>query len=491
MKDLFNILKLGLILLIITSLAAFSLSFTNIITRDQRDANRANEALIGMREILDKADAFEKVSEDILAQIVEKYTGAEAFVGKSGGQVVGYVVKAMVSGYGGQMEVFTAITTDNKVYGVLIGDNSETPGLGTKIEAKSFRDQFKGFETKEKVNSVKGTPNRDNNEVQVISGATVSTGAAINGVNIAREIYLQFLAEDKIVIVDEIDPLKVAQEILPETNEIIELEEDFINIVKESHGAVAGVYVAAKDGETLGYVIKTLPSGYNGPVEIFTVIDNQGIIAGMMVGKNEETGGLGTLIEEEDFTSKFKGIDASEEVAVDVISGATVSSEAAVRGVNIARQAYLDFIAEGKLTVNLYGDVIKDLAEDFTMIDNSKLESIKNQYPTVNEILVAKSGQNVTGYVIKTLVTGYKPNMEVITVIKADGTIYNVALGFNHETSGLGTEVGKEDFTSKFKGQKAEGKITSVDAISGATMSAEGFIHGVNIAIEVFNSSLK
>ncbi len=96
------------------------------------------------------------------------------------------------------------------------------------------------------------------------------------------------------------------------------------------------------NGENLeGYAIKTVTGGYGGDVVTLTGIskENQDIV-GMKVLEHSETPGLGAKAEEPEFTERFAGKGTSEEVEVEALSGATITSKAVMFGVNNAREVF-------------------------------------------------------------------------------------------------------------------------------------------------------
>ena len=128
---------------------------------------------------------------------------------------------------------------------------------------------------------------------------------------------------------------------------------------------------AARDGSgnTLGYFFQTAAKGYGGLIQTYTGVNADGTIAGVIFGDNEETPGFGKKIEEEWFMDNFKDKPANsffvtsssggdtadadaessatqeaeagtQEVVIDMISGATVSSNGACQAVNQATEAY-------------------------------------------------------------------------------------------------------------------------------------------------------
>ena len=108
----------------------------------------------------------------------------------------------------------------------------------------------------------------------------------------------------------------------------------------------------------IGYVIETSSYGYAGPITVLVGVNKDGKVTGIVVRDMEETPGLGAkVLTDADFLAQFlnktgsfaigtAGADAfsgatgeeatGEEIYVDGITGATVSSKAIARCVNSA-----------------------------------------------------------------------------------------------------------------------------------------------------------
>ena len=100
------------------------------------------------------------------------------------GADIGYVIT--VTAKDGSQSTITfsvGIQSDGTVNGYSVTSISETPGLGMKVEDESFYSQFQG-KLVDTFNVVKNTPAADN-EIEAISGATISSKAVTNGVNAA------------------------------------------------------------------------------------------------------------------------------------------------------------------------------------------------------------------------------------------------------------------------------------------------------------------
>lgn len=83
----------------------------------------------------------------------------------------GFVITTIDKGYGGRIKVITGFSSDGLIQNVMLLEQKETPGLGTKVGEKKFTDQFTGVD------------NVDN--VDTISGSTISSKAMIRAVDTA------------------------------------------------------------------------------------------------------------------------------------------------------------------------------------------------------------------------------------------------------------------------------------------------------------------
>ena len=186
-------IKLGLTLLLITAISGAVLAATNSFTGPIIDDIRKQESFGALFEIFPDADDFGEVEESELADIKAK-NGVIVEVNKAlaDENVIGYAFKVVSGGYGGDISTMVGIYEDGTMAGIKVVENSETPNLGTKIEEESFSSSFTGKATASELLPV-DSPSADD-EVQMISGATVSTKAVLKGVNGAREIFVEFFS---------------------------------------------------------------------------------------------------------------------------------------------------------------------------------------------------------------------------------------------------------------------------------------------------------
>ncbi len=184
-----EIIKLGLILLLISAIAAAALGFVNSATKGPIEETQRLADIETRKSLLSEADAFEE--RDI--ESPETYPVlTEVYVGTKDGAPCGYTFKTTPKGYAGPVEVLIGIDQNGAITGVNIGTNTETPGLGSKAADEKFKGQYIGKETI--LNVIKsGTPKED--EISAISGATITSKAVTSGVNEALNYYKDNLSE--------------------------------------------------------------------------------------------------------------------------------------------------------------------------------------------------------------------------------------------------------------------------------------------------------
>lgn len=173
-----DIIKMGIILLLITSVAGMVLGVTNSFTEGVIAERALEEVLESIESLIADADEYEIVEDD---DVLERDRIREVYVGYKSDSVAGFAVKSFGQGYGGEVEVMVGITGDGIISGVQVMNQSETPGLGDKIVEESFLENYRGKETSQEV------------AIDTIGGATVSSVAVNNAVEEAANLYEEIL----------------------------------------------------------------------------------------------------------------------------------------------------------------------------------------------------------------------------------------------------------------------------------------------------------
>lgn len=192
-------LKNTVVLMVITLIAGLLLGVVYEITKEPiaREQKRAKEA--AYKEVFLDADSFEEMSVDeaIGKEIVEK--GMDVTIDEvmevhdKNGESAGYVLTVTDhEGYGGDVRFAMGVRYDGTVNGISFLSLSETAGLGMKAKEDSFKGQFSGKKADSFIYTKDGASAE--NEIDAISGATITTNAVTNGVN-AGLYYISMIKE--------------------------------------------------------------------------------------------------------------------------------------------------------------------------------------------------------------------------------------------------------------------------------------------------------
>lgn len=174
-------IKLPLILFAIALIAGALLGITNALTKEPIEKQHELALKSAREELFEDSEFSEMESSSVL----EKYGNVQKiYQAKKGGKTAGYIITLTKDGYGGAILMNVGVTSEGVITGVIVGTNSETPGLGAKASEKEFSGQFAG---KKKVALVKGAASAED-EVSAITAATITSTAIVDGANEALEI---------------------------------------------------------------------------------------------------------------------------------------------------------------------------------------------------------------------------------------------------------------------------------------------------------------
>ena len=187
-----NILKNTAILTAITLISGTLLGLVFEITKEPIAVAKEKAKQQAYMAVVSDADSFEdyKDFDADKASAILKNAGldqcdvVEAAIAKKGGEEIGAVVTVIDhEGYGGDIKISVGVLSDGTVKGIEMLEISETAGLGMKSTEPEFKDQFKDKNVPEFVYTKSGAS--ADNEIDALSGATITTNAVTNGVNAA------------------------------------------------------------------------------------------------------------------------------------------------------------------------------------------------------------------------------------------------------------------------------------------------------------------
>ena len=180
-----DMIKPTITLFFICFIVALCLALINSLTRDSIVQRTKIESEEQRKQVMHEAKKFNEV--DKWKQKDESGIIREAYAAYDGEKFMGYVFSAFPKGYGGEIKVTVGIYNDRRVAGVRLGENKETPGLGSKASEDGFINQYIGKSVQNALQVVKRSPVADN-EIQAISGATITSSAVTSAVQASAEL---------------------------------------------------------------------------------------------------------------------------------------------------------------------------------------------------------------------------------------------------------------------------------------------------------------
>lgn len=188
-----KIIKDALALTLITLVAGVALGGVYEITKDPIARQEAQAKAEAYEQVFTDAAAFEEVKmDDTLIQTIRDQLDQEGYKAQSieeimraedqSGEMLGYAFTVVTSeGYGGDIQFSMGVQNDGTLNGISILSIGETAGLGMNADTPAFKDQFVGKQVEQLQYTKKGATQDD--EINAISGATVTTNAMTNGAN--------------------------------------------------------------------------------------------------------------------------------------------------------------------------------------------------------------------------------------------------------------------------------------------------------------------
>ena len=186
-----TILKDALVLTLITLAAGGLLGLVYEVTKEPIAQQAEKEKQEAYKAVFQDADSFEVCVEAEDAELAA-YLSENGFQAQSvnevmeakdaSGETIGYAINMTTSeGYGGDISFSMGVTLEGTLNGISILDINETAGLGMNATKAEFKGQFadKQAESFE----VTKTGAAAENEINAISGATITSKAVTGGVN--------------------------------------------------------------------------------------------------------------------------------------------------------------------------------------------------------------------------------------------------------------------------------------------------------------------
>ncbi len=184
-----SMLKDAGIIVAITLIAGLVLGGVYQLTKEPIAEQKRLKKQKACQEVYAEAASFAEAegfdTEAAASVLAEEYPSQdidEVMLAQDGaGNTLGYVLTVTThEGYGGDIQFTMGITNEGTLNGISLLSIAETPGLGMRAE-EVLKPQF-GGKSAEKYEYTK-TGAVAENQIDAISGATITTNAVVNGVN--------------------------------------------------------------------------------------------------------------------------------------------------------------------------------------------------------------------------------------------------------------------------------------------------------------------
>ena len=315
-------------------------------------------------------------------------------------------------GFGGDVTVHLELNEDGTVKSLSIETPNETAGLGQRASEAAFTDQFIGK---------KGPFTFGEDGIEALSGATVTSNAALKAIN----------------------GLVTGEKPAAETAEAKPAEE------KTAEEKPAETEAPAEEPDGFKMSAMASEKGFGGIVTIRVQTDENQKVEALTIETPDETEGLGKRVSEAAFTDQFIGKTGPftfGENGIEAVSGATVTSNAALTALN-----------------RTYG--AQETAEENPAETEAPAEKTDDF-----KMAAMASEQGFGG--------------QVTVHIEMDGEqkIKTLAIDTPDETEGLGKHASEAAFTDQFIGKT--GPFTfgenGIEALSGATVTSNAALKAIN-----------
>ncbi|MBU0683618.1 MAG: RnfABCDGE type electron transport complex subunit G [Candidatus Omnitrophota bacterium] len=134
--------------------------------------NVKSETEKAIKDIFPKVNKIENMKDEVF-QVMDEQD-----------KLLGYAFIAEGNGYQGTIKMIIGVDTGiSKIVGMEVLESQETPGLGAEIAEQNFRKQFEGLSITQDIEYVKNQKPQKPNQVEAITGATISSRAVVNIIN--------------------------------------------------------------------------------------------------------------------------------------------------------------------------------------------------------------------------------------------------------------------------------------------------------------------
>ena len=356
---------------------------------------------------------------------------------------------------GFQSDVTVTLTvTDGAIDSIVIDSAAETEGFGTRCAAdEAFLAQFIG----------KSAPLTLGENIDALSGATVTSTAVVDAANAALASAASAPAAEVVTPITSNDDAELG--VKDNGAAVVDPADGYTGTLNVSLNVEDGKVTSGEFVEEVveGQLTATA-KGFQSDVTVKVTLNEDGTIATLVIDSAAETTGFGTRCgEDEAFAAQFIGKAApfTAGEGVDVLSGATVTSNAVIAALN-----------------SLAGEETPAVDATSAATDATSGATAAEDQPAAEETPAAEE--------LTATAKGYQSDVTVKVTLNEDGTIATLTIESAGETQGLGTRCGEDEaFAAQFIGKAAPFTAgEGVDVLSGATVTSNAVMEALNSAVQ-------
>ena len=180
-------LNMALALIVITVVAGFSLGFVNDLTLEPKARAKLAKKVNALKLVLPAFDN-DLVSEVVRIKSEVAKDSMEIYPAFQGTEFVGAaVIGSSEKGFSGLVKIMVGFKPDGSMQDIVVLEQKETPGLGTKMKEEKFLGQFRDKNPSDFDLKVA----KDGGDVDALTGATISTRAFTEAAQNAYDEYIK------------------------------------------------------------------------------------------------------------------------------------------------------------------------------------------------------------------------------------------------------------------------------------------------------------
>ena len=180
-------LNMTITLFVITMVAGLSLGYVNDLTVGPIAKAKLERKVKALKQVLPEFNN-NPVEQVMLIKSDKAKDSIEIYSGMMDDKAVGTaVIGSSEKGYSGLVKIMVGFEPNGNIKNIVVLEQKETPGLGTKMKDDKFLRQFRGknpteFELK---------PKKDGGDVDALTGATITTRAFGEAAQLAYDVFVE------------------------------------------------------------------------------------------------------------------------------------------------------------------------------------------------------------------------------------------------------------------------------------------------------------